>query len=239
MLRGTFGGAPPEFLQSILQAVAGQMMGTGAVGVQPQTTTAPTTASETTGTTETSQAQETTVASASSTHTATSSRTNINSQARSNTQTHPTTSTQTRSTPRPHVHLAQHTMQGFDPFLPCNSHHIRRRRIGHVAPNAASTPVAGVTNETENQNNNQTNNPLYNILQGFLRTVGNHVGRMQRERPATQETANTTARARTGATTEGQTNTAETLPPFSTFLSHNLVSIIYSTRFFAVPDGVP
>lgn len=35
-----------------------------------------------------------------------------NSQARGNTQTNPTTSTYTRSTPRPHVHLAQQAMQG-------------------------------------------------------------------------------------------------------------------------------
>lgn len=50
-----------------------------------------------------------------------------NSQARGNTQTNPTTATHTRSTSRPHVHLAQHAMQGFDPFLPCNSHHVTSR----------------------------------------------------------------------------------------------------------------
>ncbi|CAG2061822.1 unnamed protein product, partial [Timema podura] len=64
-----------------------------------------------------------------------------NSQARGNTATHPTTSTQTRSTSRPHVHLAP-AMQSFansyfDPFLLCNSHHIRisRRRLrSQLAP---------------------------------------------------------------------------------------------------------
>ncbi|XP_073973226.1 large proline-rich protein BAG6 isoform X2 [Rhodnius prolixus] len=50
-----------------------------------------------------------------------------------NTSTQPTTSTQTRSTTRPHVHIAP-ALQGmgmpgfFDPFLPCNSHHIRSAR---------------------------------------------------------------------------------------------------------------
>uniref|UniRef100_A0A1B6ED57 Large proline-rich protein BAG6 n=1 Tax=Clastoptera arizonana TaxID=38151 RepID=A0A1B6ED57_9HEMI len=67
-----------------------------------------------------------------------------NSQARGNTATHPTTATQTRSTSRPHVHLTP-AMQGiggssFDPFLPCNSHHIRstRRRASHQQTSSAN-----------------------------------------------------------------------------------------------------
>lgn len=215
MLRGTFGGTPPDFLQSIIQAVAGQVMG----GVPPAQVNIPTPATSTTAETSTC---------ANSTQAAAGGGANINSQARSNTQTHPTTSTQTRSTPRPHVHLAQHTMQGFDPFLPCNSHHIRRRRPAPGTQNSSASNTSQPT-ESESQNNNQNNNPFYNMLQGFLRTVGNHVGRMQRERPATQENAST---AESAPAPEGQRRTPnqsifETLPPFSTILTHNLVSLTF------------
>lgn len=216
MLRGTFGGAPPEFLQTILQAVAGQMMGGN---LQPQAPPSTTVTSS-----------ENTSSSTNSSQTSSNTGSNINSQARSNTQTHPTTSTQTRSTPRPHVHLAQHTMQGFDPFLPCNSHHIRRRRVGQNLTQNAGINVNVPSSDAEAQNNNQNNNqnnPLYNILQGFLRTVGNHMGRMTRERPATQESANTqTNSAPQGEARSGQTNNPETLTSLSGFLSNNMVSLI-------------
>ncbi|XP_050292719.1 large proline-rich protein bag6-B isoform X2 [Anthonomus grandis grandis] len=60
------------------------------------------------------------------------------SQARS-TQTNPTTATHTRSTSRPHVHMTQQRVQGgFDPFLPCHSHHIdvdpRPTRVSSSVP---------------------------------------------------------------------------------------------------------
>lgn len=75
-----------------------------------------------------------------------------NSQARGNTQTHPTTATHTRSTPRPHVHLAQQAMQGgFDPFLPCNSHHVthRRRLQAHITTASATQNLgANMANHT-------------------------------------------------------------------------------------------
>ncbi|CAG9856439.1 unnamed protein product [Phyllotreta striolata] len=114
LLRGALNGPTPEFLQSLMQ-MAGQI-----INRNVQTTGNPagdtTTQAQTTqqGSTAAGQAQQT--------------PSGQNSQARGNTQTHPTTSTYTRSTPRPHVHLAQQAMQGgFDPFLPCNSHHISRR----------------------------------------------------------------------------------------------------------------
>lgn len=224
MLRGTFGGAPPEFIQTILQAVAGQMMG-GAAPTNPTATNVPA-PPETVATPTTETSQE----SSNQTSTTTAAGTNVNSQARVTTQTHPTTSTQTRSTPRPHVHLAQHTMQGFDPFLPCNSHHIRRRRHANNA-SQVNTTVTGPNLEAEVQNNNQPTNTLYNILQGFLRTVGNHVGRMQRgERPAQQEAASANSTPASNATSAASTDapssqaTPDPLPPFSTFLGQNPVS---------------
>ncbi|GLV29558.1 hypothetical protein CBL_21355, partial [Carabus blaptoides fortunei] len=162
-LRGTFGSAPPEFIQSILQAVAGQMMSGATPATTQQQPSQPTSTATTAESTETSQSGGTQATAASA---AAANGTNVNSQARGNTQTHPTTSTQTRSTSRPHVHLAQHTMQGFDPFLPCNSHHIRHRR--RIVPTATAT-TAAATPSTEGtgdqQNNNQTPNPLYNVLQ--------------------------------------------------------------------------
>lgn len=104
-----------------------------------------------------------------------------NSQARGNTQTQPTTATHTRSTPRPHVHLAQHAMQGFDPFLPCNSHHVTRRR----PPTIGVTTQANQQNQQPNTNTNQTategsnetrtpeQNTLYNIMRTIINTVHN------------------------------------------------------------------
>lgn len=217
VLRGTFAGHPPDLLQSILQAVTGQMMGNLQNNTQPTSTQAQSTTTATTTTTTGTRTEAST-----GTSPASAAGTNVNSQARGNTQTHPTTATQTRSTPRPHVHLAQHTMQGFDPFLPCNSHHIRRRHQGQ--PAATNNAATGTNTDAEAQNNNQPNNPFYNVLQGFLRTVGNHVNRMQRgERPAQQENtnANTTAQPPTNNTSSQPI--PDPLPPFSTFLAQNLV----------------
>lgn len=114
-------GPPAGLLQSLMQ-MAGQMMqhGTHAGNISVNiggTTSAPTTTSE--------AAPSDSQASQSSANA--SRRASFqNSQARGNTQTHPTTSTHTRSTSRPQVHLAQHAMQGFDPFLPCSSHHLNK-----------------------------------------------------------------------------------------------------------------
>lgn len=56
---------------------------------------------------------------------------------RNNVGTHPTTSTQTRSTPRPHVFHSHGIGSGpvSDPFLPCNSHHLRRLSTPNVTVN--------------------------------------------------------------------------------------------------------
>lgn len=92
-----------------------------------------------------------------------------NSQARGNTQTNPTTSTHTRSTPRPHVHLSQHAMQGFDPFLPCSSHHISHRRRAHLRNQSNNNNARAQTNGNTNNNFGR----VYNIVQGVLSSLQN------------------------------------------------------------------
>lgn len=115
-MRGALNRPPPEFLQSLMQ-MAGQIINRNI----------PATTASATSSTESTQSQPAAQPSGQ------------NSQARGNTQTNPTTATSTRSTPRPHVHLAQQAMQGgFDPFLPCNSHHISRRRVPTAQPSAAT-----------------------------------------------------------------------------------------------------
>ncbi|XP_044253618.1 large proline-rich protein BAG6 isoform X2 [Tribolium madens] len=129
VLQGTLNGPPPEFLQSLVQ-MAGQIM-------NRITTTATTSDTNTTTTTSPSSSADSAQSSQATPSQQTAS--GQNSQARGNTQTNPTTATHTRSTPRPHVHLAQQAMQGgFDPFLPCNSHHVTHRRR---AQQATATPT--------------------------------------------------------------------------------------------------
>lgn len=75
---------------------------------------------------------------------------------RSNVGTHPTTATQTRSTSRPHVfHQQTHPLGvgmsigqafDFDPFLSCNSHHIRRTST--TTPSIASSTSQATRTQT-------------------------------------------------------------------------------------------
>ncbi|XP_014475998.1 PREDICTED: large proline-rich protein bag6-B isoform X2 [Dinoponera quadriceps] len=119
-----FGPAPPPyFMRNFMQAVAGHMVhgGFGATTISTSRTPPTTTLSQ-------------------STPAASMDSGNVNSgqstQARSNVGTHPTTATQTRSTSRPHVfHHHTHPVGlgmsiglglDFDPYLPCNSHHVYR-----------------------------------------------------------------------------------------------------------------
>lgn len=101
-----------------------------------------------------------------------------NSQARGNTQTNPTTSTHTRSTSRPHVHLAQHAMQGFDPFLPCNSHHVTSRRrihIQNVGQNGAGTAERQNRQAQRERSENTPNAAAQNFHRNLVYTISEAV----------------------------------------------------------------
>lgn len=102
---------------------------------------------------------------------------------RSNVGTHPTTATQTRSTSRPHVfhHHAHPVGLGmsiglgldFDPYLPCNSHHVYRMPTS--VPNTSAS--GGVTSQTtrtvpttasETQNQSQSGKYILRIKKKYF-----------------------------------------------------------------------
>ncbi|XP_045462637.1 large proline-rich protein BAG6 isoform X2 [Harmonia axyridis] len=104
-----------------------------------------------------------------------------NSQARGNNQTNPTSSTQTRSTPRPHVHLHhQNIPSGFDPYLPCHSHHVNRRRVfsGDSASTAQSQPTAETASARvrPEERQNLANETLHGTLHRAVNRLLEHVG---------------------------------------------------------------
>lgn len=204
-------GPPPEFLQSIMQ-MAGQIIsrsGQNLTSTTPNTTsTNPTTP----------PATETTQSNISTNQT-----TGQNSQARGNTQTNPTTSTQTRSTARPHVHLSSHAMQGFDPFLPCNSHHVTpRRRLPQSRTTIPNNNAVNRPTPSHNANNtgNQLNHPIYNIVNGILNSFQNaYRQRNQQNAPApTQSQPPPTSNVDSGASGERRATAAGLIPSFLPFL---------------------
>lgn len=179
VLRGAMNAPPPEFLQSIMQ-MAGQIINrtTNPQGGTPPTTSAPTsTANPDTTSQSSSQATGATNA-------------GQNSQARGNTQTHPTTSTHTRSTARPHVHLSQHAMQGFDPFLPCNSHHVTPRRRFQARnlqaqsnQNNNARQDAGATAAAAMPSQFVPLHPIYNIVHGIVNSFRNAYRQRSAQQP--------------------------------------------------------
>ncbi|KAI5700647.1 hypothetical protein M8J75_001596 [Diaphorina citri] len=166
-------GTPPhpEFIQNLVQAVSERMGETGEANIHiafpggsfspnlvpppaPQANTAP------------ASTAATTTATATSPSGARGTDATQNSQARGNTQTHPTTSTQTRSTSRPQIHLArtiQNHLRTFDPFLPCNSHHIRNRRTGVTRSGGNSNTTTTPSNLWQSNNNNNNNTGATNV----------------------------------------------------------------------------
>ncbi|XP_030750406.1 large proline-rich protein bag6-A isoform X2 [Sitophilus oryzae] len=110
---------------------------------------------------------------------------NSQSQARGNTQTNPTTATHTRSTPRPHVQMTQQAVQGgFDPFLPCYSHHVTHARGQRIIPmnqanraesaasrDAASAQTSSTSTQTNQQRNSNAPPNLANLAAQFENVV--------------------------------------------------------------------
>ncbi|CAH0547365.1 unnamed protein product [Brassicogethes aeneus] len=161
LLRGALNAPPPELLQSLMQ-MAGQIIDrTGAVPsnvtVSSSSDAASSPSSNQSSTNGNQQAQ---------------SAAGQNSQARGNTQTNPTTATHTRSTPRPHVHLAQQAMQaGFDPFLPCNSHHVTHRRSA-AQQRGQPEGAAQEGGATRGQQGTRPQN-IYNFINDVLSSIRN------------------------------------------------------------------
>ncbi|KAK9300653.1 hypothetical protein QLX08_006697 [Tetragonisca angustula] len=131
---------PPDFIRNLMHAVAGHMVQGGPANTRiitrnPLTVSQLTVASVDSGNTNAGQS----------------------TQARSNVGTHPTTATQTRSTSRPHVfHQQTHPLGvgmsigqafDFDPFLSCNSHHVRR---------TSTTTSSTITSTSQGTRTNQT-----------------------------------------------------------------------------------
>lgn len=162
-----WGGAPsPDIIRNLIQAVTGYMTQTGVAHTASPTTTSSSSPSN-------SSTNATPMGCPRHRATGGSESTNSgqNSQTRGNTETHPTTSTQTRTTSRTHV-FHQHAQAlgvgvglahslDFDPFLPCNSHHIRRGNSSSSTSSQSASATAATTNiaastQTGGQNNAPT-----------------------------------------------------------------------------------
>ncbi|KAJ8968599.1 hypothetical protein NQ317_004415 [Molorchus minor] len=230
LLRGAMNGPPPEFLQSLMQ-MAGQIISrnintTIASGAPPAST------AESAQSTQSNTAQPAPTAPGQ------------NSQARGNTQTNPTTATHTRSTPRPHVHLAQQAMQaGFDPFLPCNSHHISRRRFisaNVTAQQASARQTQNVAPQVNAQNRQEApagngptgappqNQDMLNFMNGIFDTIRTQYRRANDMPNGGTNTANAQA-GNTGGESGDGGNTVPNLSPIASLfsnLSGNLPDIL-------------
>ncbi|KAK0181321.1 hypothetical protein PV327_003614 [Microctonus hyperodae] len=162
-----WGGAPsPDIIRNLIQAVTGYMTQAGVAHASPPATTSSSSPSNpSTNATPMGCPRHRATGGNESTNSG------QNSQTRGNTETHPTTSTQTRTTSRTHVfhQHAQalgvgvglaHSME-FDPFLPCNSHHIRRGNSSSSTSSQPASATAATTNiaastQTGGQNNTST-----------------------------------------------------------------------------------
>lgn len=87
------------------------------------------------------------------------------SQPRSSPSAESTTATQTGQAPRPHVHLGPAmpgiSLNSYDPFLPCNSHHVRSMRR-----NQNQNASGNASSRTETETNRPNNNPEVTAVAG-------------------------------------------------------------------------
>lgn len=217
VLQGGINPPPTELFQSIMQ-MAGHLINRGAQNAAATTTTPNTSTTDVPS----SDAQtSTTVGSAARTVPF------QNSQARGNTQTQPTMATNTRSTPRPHVHLAQHAMQGFDPFLPCNSHHVtpRRRTPGSNQQNGNQQPGNRAADGSAESRTVDPSHPLYNIIRHIINSVRSGYSTQQstRQPPPQNVTVN--------ASSSSQNPTPMNMSP-PTWMStlQNMVSLVLNCK---------
>ncbi|XP_033331070.2 uncharacterized protein LOC117223061 isoform X2 [Megalopta genalis] len=180
----SWSSTPPDFIRNVIQAVAGHVMqggiGTSTITTQSLPTGGQQTVSSLDGNTNAGQS----------------------TQARSNVGTHPTTSTQTRSTSRQQAHPLNVGMsigQGleFDPFLPCNSHHIRR------APSGTSNTVTSMLQRARSNHPSTTETPPQSQTATTLTTTNNDTN-------TTNTTSTTTTNNTTSTNTTSNTNSTNT-----------------------------
>ncbi|XP_025837010.1 large proline-rich protein bag6-like [Agrilus planipennis] len=208
LLQNAFQGPPSDILNSIWH-MAGQLVNRGAQSTQSNT---PNPTSSSTSTTAPSAPPTEQIDSSTSESFGTQTTSNLgssaattqNSQARGNTQTNPTTATHTRSTSRPHVHLAQHAIQGFDPYLPCNSHHVvpwRRFQSSNARQDNATATASGQNLQSGGTGTDRdsggtriypVNNTIMNILQGIVNSIHTIYGRQAQQQPQAQQQQRTT-----------------------------------------------
>ncbi|KAK7074122.1 hypothetical protein SK128_012406 [Halocaridina rubra] len=144
---GGGGGPPPELIRNLVTSITNQL---GVhLGTNPSSSSGSTEPTPTPATSSSANASSSATSSVSSSSSPGVQRGRLgrNSQAAGNSGTNTTNVTQTRVTHRPHVHVTPLNVPGmgmnqFDPFLPCQSHHvlrpIRRRHQAQVQTRDAS-----------------------------------------------------------------------------------------------------
>ncbi|XP_068228771.1 large proline-rich protein BAG6-like isoform X2 [Palaemon carinicauda] len=141
-------GPPPELIRNLVTSITNQLgVHLGANPPSSSSASASSTSEPSTTSTNASSSSSSTTNSTSNSGVQRG-RPGRNSQATGNSGTSTTNVTQTRVTHRPHVHVTPLNVPGmgmnqFDPFLPCQSHHIIRPRRRHHAQVQMQENAAG------------------------------------------------------------------------------------------------